>query len=212
MKGKWLAGSAKTLAQLIPLGIGSSVTTAYDELLDYKQRIFFEELQNQNIELCEDIIENNDFLHSYFATFEAVKRTRRKEKIQYFARLFGSTLSTEGLKNLDEFDAYLEALDNLSYREIKALKILHELEVKHEINGNEHTISRLKKTREFWDQLVAEIARELEISPNEVNDILVMTERTGCYISARPQANDHRKVNGTTTVTFKNLIQIIKPS
>lgn len=213
MESKWLmtlSSSVKILAQLVPFG--SAAVTAWDEFLENKKRIFFEELENQNIELHEDLIKSNDFLHSYFVTFEAVKRTRRKEKIQYFARLFSSVLSAEGLKNLDEFDSYLEALDNLSYREIKALKILHELEVKNGVSSDDHSVSRLKKTSAFWEHLVDEIACELEIPPNEVNDILIMTERTGCYISARPQANDYRRVSGTTTDTFKNLIQIIKPS
>ena len=203
----------RSLIQLIPLGIGAAIDIPLKEAINAykikKLRVFFNEISISKIELTEDIIKSDDFLYCYFSTVEAVLKTRRKEKIEYLARLFGAAVNFEKLKNIDEFESYLKALDDLSFREIEILKSLYDFELNNGLQPNDSVIARLKKNSAFWDRFISEAEIEIGVSKEEVNNILIMTERAGCYISSRPQANDYRIQCGTTTKTFNNLIAII---
>lgn len=50
--------------------------------------------------------------------------TRRREKTRMFARLFAGSLPEGGLSDVDEYEDFLAILDELSYRELRALAIL----------------------------------------------------------------------------------------
>ena len=73
----------KALVQLVPFwGVAG-------ELIEEKIRImrserlkyFFDKLENEEVELTDELIENNEFLHSYFSTLNHVLKSRKKEKI-----------------------------------------------------------------------------------------------------------------------------------
>ncbi len=51
-----------------------------------RTRHFFDQLAQGRFELTQDLIETEDFLHCFFATYRAAVNTRQKEKIRMFAR------------------------------------------------------------------------------------------------------------------------------
>ena len=86
----------RALVQLIPFGFGSAadvaLVTTIENIREERAHTFFDELASQDLILTEEQIENEDFLHSYFATTRAALNTRRREKIRLFARRFPTML------------------------------------------------------------------------------------------------------------------------
>ena len=118
----------RILVQLIPFGIGSAIDvgliTRIQSIREERAREFFDELSTGDVELSENLVESEDFLHCYFSTATAALNTRRREKIKLFARLLKSSVKPGNFVDTDEFEEYLGILDDLSYREIEFLAML----------------------------------------------------------------------------------------
>lgn len=114
----------RALLQLIP-HLGSSVETILSSRIDTirteRLRTFFDELACGDPPLTPELIDTEDFLHCYFRTAEAALKTRRREKIVYFARLLKTGLRSETVKDVDEYEELLSIIDELSYRELEFL-------------------------------------------------------------------------------------------
>ena len=131
------AGSriVRALIQLIQIplgqfsiGLGGAIDVVLMQTLANIRRdrakSFFDELDRGNVLIDESLLQSEDFLHCYFATAKYALNSRRREKIQMFARLLKSSLSSDGPQGVDEYEDFLKILDELSYRELQALKIL----------------------------------------------------------------------------------------
>jgi hypothetical protein len=171
----------RALIQLVPFGFGSAVDVVLmktlDNIREERARAFFDELSKGNVVVNESLLESEDFLHSYFATTKMALNSRRREKIQMFARLLKSSIIGKGPQDIDEYEDFLGILDELSYRELQALAIMDEF-------------SSMRRTAEqddptwtntFWDEFVNRLGVELKIPPEEVNDFMNRISRTGCY-------------------------------
>ncbi len=84
----------RSLIQLIPCGVGSAfdffIMNKIQDIRKERLRTFFDELGSGEIELTNNLIESEDFLHCYFATLRAALNTRRREKVRMFAGLLKS--------------------------------------------------------------------------------------------------------------------------
>jgi len=122
----------RSLIQLVPFGIGSGIDvllmTKIKTIRDSRIKAFFDDLNEGEIELTEELIAQEDFLHSYFSTIRAVLRTRRKEKIKLFARLFKNSVIDNQVSDPDEYDDYLKILDDLSMKDIILLNEIKSFE------------------------------------------------------------------------------------
>ena len=98
----------KGLIQLIPYSIGGAIdATLAATLLNIREkrlRIFFDELGSGRIELTQNLIASEDFLHCYFATVKAALNSRREEKIRMFARLLKSYTLPNSFSGTDEYE------------------------------------------------------------------------------------------------------------
>lgn len=87
------------LVQLIPLGIGGAIdvvlTRTLTTIREERSRAFFDELAKGSSQL--------DLATLYFATTRYALNSRRREKIEMFARLLKSSVSTEGPQDTDEY-------------------------------------------------------------------------------------------------------------
>ena len=72
-----------------------------------RTRTFFDALANGKVQLSEDLIQSDDFLHCYFKTVSAALNTRRKEKIQMFARLLRYALDGDSFSSIEEYEEVL---------------------------------------------------------------------------------------------------------
>ncbi len=194
VKPKWLERSgewyikSKTVRALMQIagavtfGGSSALDTAIalkvENMRAARLRTFFEELDKDGTVLTNEVIQTEDFLHAFFATTKAALNTKRKEKIEMFARLLKSFADSKNNLNIDEYEDNISILDELSCRELLVLNILEKFEVENpQTEGN----TVLQRSSVFWKDFVNEVSTKLNISEDEVAAILTRLNRTGCY-------------------------------
>lgn len=213
----------RTLIQLVPLGIGSAIDVALTETIDgirtKRAKIFFDELSKGKIELTEEVIRNEEFLHLYFTTYRAAANTYRKEKIELFARLFKNGTVNRDLKNVEEIEDYIKILESLSYTDIV---ILREIELFEEKFSN----SRGKEVnKEFvepfdvlpdWHTYLFERIEELGLTQEEFVLRLYRLQSLGLFEKAieigdnKVSKFDTSDFTGRLTPLFHKLFELIK--
>jgi hypothetical protein len=197
------------LIQIIPYAsmIDTVLTSAYNNILVERSRTFFEELGAGNIELTQEIIESEDFLHAYFATYKAAIYSKQREKIRFLARLLKNGLTTSLLNKADEYDDYLQILDELSIREITILFILSEYEKKNPIKDNETEVNR---TSRYWSDFIKETTNLLHINENELKGILSRISRSGCFVEITGTFWNYTGGQGLLTDVYYKLMDLIE--
>ena len=198
----------RVLIQLVPFGIGSAIDTLLQIRLNNIQsdrtKHFFDELEKGNILLDEKLLKSEDFLHKFFITTNVALKTRRREKIIMFAKLLKNSFSDE---NIDEYEEYLSILDELSYREIRALIILDKYYKKHILNTNENNLEHISP---FWNEYINELQKELNIDNMEATSFLSRIARTGCYELINGSYYNYNGGVGKLTKTWEKIKSIIE--
>jgi hypothetical protein len=122
------------LASALPLPIGAGLAAVGKELMDAgveemlreRSRAFFDELAIGERYLTKELIQQEDFLHAFFATRQAAMRCRNREKIRRFARLLLTGIKENRLD--DTLEEFISILNDLSTRELEILRILKSFE------------------------------------------------------------------------------------
>ncbi len=197
------------LVQLIPLSIGSALDTAVltrvQSIRADRAHAFFDELAKGKEQLRPELLENNEFLHCYFATVAAALRTQRTEKIQALARLLRSSTVSGKMVIVDEYEEFLSILSELSYRELSVLTVLHGYESRHPHQVGENDLQRANR---FWEAFHNQVVVELPIRPNEVDSILTRLNRSGCYETFTGGYLDYTGGKGKITPLFHRLKEV----
>jgi hypothetical protein len=196
----------RALVQLIPLSIGSAIDTAVltkvQSIRADRMREFFDELARGEQELNPELLENNDFLHCFFATSEAALKTQREEKIRAFARLLCASTIQGKFSDIDEYEEFLAILDDLSNRELAVLILLDSYESIYQKNEEENDFQRANR---FWQEFCHQLVTEFGIPDNEINAILTRLNRSGCYETFTGTYWDNTGGKGKITPTFHRI-------
>ena len=199
----------RALVQLVPFGIGTAadaaLTTIITNIRKDRARAFFDELATRGFPLTEDEIQNEDFLHAYFATCKAAFNTRQREKIRLFARLLHNYASKP--TEFEEFEEHLSILDGLSYREFQILLILKKYD---EANPQREKENELQRTQRFWASFQSECTKRLKIPKDEINGILTRLNRTGLYQTIVGTYLNYAGDRGHLTPNFYRFIEKLK--
>jgi len=194
----------------VPFGIGSAIDVVLTKTLENIQEeravAFFDELSKGDVVVDEKLLESEDFLHAYYATTKYALNSRRREKIRMFARLLKSSLTEDEIKDIDEYEDYLKILDELSYREILALKTLDE----YSKTPKTEEQNDLQWTIQFWDEFESRLARELNIPHEQVVNFMNRIARTGCYEMFTGGYFDYTGGQGKLTPTYQILKKFIE--
>lgn len=171
-------------------------------------RVYFEELASGTIDLTDDEIQGEDFLHAFFATVRAASRTRQRKKIRLFARLFMNYIRTGKFDedNTDVFDEVLAILEDLSLREFQMLMILDRFEKTCPLNGDEHPADRVS---EYWEEFLGSVESELKIQLNHIPGMLTRLGRTGLYGPLPGTYYGKHGNKGYLTPTFSTFIDAL---
>ncbi len=198
----------KGLIQMVPMGsfIDSYLTSSYNQILKNRTKTFLDELVNGDIELSAELIESEDFLHTYFSTFKAALFTKQREKIRLFSKLLINGITTSLINKSDEYDDYLKILEELTSREITILFILNNFEDKNPITEG---VNPLQRAGVFWVEFEKEIFNQIDISPSELNGLLTRIQRTGCYQEITGSYWGYTGGQGYLTETYHKLKRLI---
>ena len=205
----------RALIQLIPYGIGSAIDTAVvTSIINIREerfRTFFDELARGEIELSEDQISKENFLHAFFSTTRAALNTRRREKIQLFGKLFlqyCKASNFEDLESLDSYEEFLKILDDLSYQEFCILHILQSYETAE--STDPAPPNKLMKADSFWEKFLEKIEQKLNISHDEVPGMLARLNRTGFYATITGGYLSYEGDRGNLTVNYYSFLKFLE--
>lgn len=199
----------KALVQLVPFwGVAG-------ELIEEKIRImrserlkyFFDKLENEEIELTDELIENNEFLHSYFSTLNHVLKSRKKEKIELFALLLKSINRVENGVDFDEHEHFSKILDDISIDEYFILCKLRKLEETHPVIKGENS---LVKAGKYWNEFKQDVISQYGINNDEFDSYMARLERTGLYLRITGSYLDYTGNIGHTTKMFERFNKILE--
>ena len=200
------------LIQLLPCGIGSAIDVVLMKTLEHIQRertmAFFDELAKGDVIVDEELLKSEDFLHAYFATTKYALNTRRREKIEMFARLLKNSITEKDISSIDEYEDLLKVLDELSYRELLALRILDEYSSITRLKGQ----NDLQWTNQFWDKFEEDITNELKIPKDQIASFMDKIARTGCYEMFTGTYLDYTGGKGKLTSMYWRLKKFIEDS
>ena len=200
------------LIQLLPCGIGSAIDVALMKTLEKIQKertmAFFDELAKGDVIVDEELLKSEDFLHAYFATTKYALNTRRREKIEMFARLLKNSITEKDISSIDEYEDLLKVLDELSYRELLALRILDEYSSITRLKGQ----NDLQWTNQFWDKFEEDITNELKIPKDQIASFMDKIARTGCYEMFTGAYWDYTGGKGKLTSMYWRLKKFIEDS
>jgi hypothetical protein len=197
------------LVQLIPLGVGGAIdvvlTGTLNKIREERSRTFFDELAKTSTPLDPSVLQSEDFLHCYFSTVRYALNSRRREKIEMFARLLKASLDDAGPKDVDEYEEFLGILDDLSYREIQVLALMDAFSNRPRSKDQ----NDLQWTNTFWDEFEDRVIRELGVPRGEVSDFMNRISRTGCYEMFTGGYFDYTGGKGKLTPMYRRLKQFI---
>lgn len=198
------------LIQLLPFGIGGTIDMVLNKTSEKIQKerasVFFEELSAGDIIVDESLLESEDFLHAYFATTKFALNSRRREKIQMFARLLKNSLTEHEIQDIDEYEDYLKILEELSYREIVALRIMDDFSMIPREKGQ----NDLQWIDLFWSDFEKKLSNTINIPTEQVTDFMNRTSRTGCYEPITGGYLGYTGGKGKLTPTYQKLKKFIE--
>lgn len=200
----------RALVQLVPFGAGGALDVllvgTLDDIRRDRSAAFFDELSVDGALITEADIQSEDFLHKYFTTVKVALNTRRREKIVMFAKLLKSSCADDSVSDVDVYEDFLTILDELSFRELKALSILDEYSKRPRL----HDHNDLQWTTTFWDDFEVRVTRELDLPSEEVSCFMNQIIRTGCYEIFTGGYMDYTGGKGKLTPTFRRLQALIQ--
>ena len=170
----------RALIQIIPSYggvIDTLVMGPVERIKLERTRAFFDELSRGEVELNEELIESEDFLHCFFMSWEAGVKARRREKTALFARLLKSAFTENHPRNIDEFEEFASILDDLSYEEWRVLTILDSYSSRPRDSDQNDLLWSLT----FWEDFRSIVEQELEIPQDEFTPFMNRLNRTGLY-------------------------------
>lgn len=198
----------QSLLKLVP-GWSSADTLLQkraNEIKNDRLKVFFDELALGRQELTDELIQTEDFLHSYFCTLRAVLNSRQREKIKLFARLLDSSLEPTLQVSSDEHEELLSILEEITLREFAILNDLRKRELAH---PQQHGQNDLQLACGYWDEFRQATIQNFGIPPESFNAFMARLERTGLYLRITGTYLDYAGDMGTTTPLLARLVQLV---
>lgn len=167
-----LLGIGAGVADLTVPGIG----VAFDGIKDLSEKIIQDSLIKKRKELMEIIMLNKElitvdmidesFIVELANTIRVVDRLATNDKVKYIGNLFRNTFCCDLKANIDEYEEWLQNLNQLSYRQIQILKLLYD---------NEQSY----KEKEVYVNFYKEVEEKFEIEREETESILTSASKSG---------------------------------
>lgn len=173
-----LTALPKIISDNIP--VLAEISAGWDRVKQERFATAIQQLEENEIELEDVPWEVEDRIHAIQVTFEAIRRTRKRDKIRFLANLLAGQLSEEeAVDDVSEYEEYVQILDELSYRELTLLYMMD----KHGLHMPEgrNELSETQSIDEGWSDFVEEAKATFDLEENELTSILHRLTRSGCF-------------------------------
>lgn len=202
--------AAAQLLNLYGLPIGgvadSFLVTLFNNMKADRLRTFLEELDRQHLPLSQEQIRNEDFLHIFFITTRVVLQTKQTEKIKLFARLLAVGTTSLTTESVNQYEEYLDILDDLSAREFQVLLTLYRFETETNLQPRENELQRATR---FWNDFAQGVERDIRIPRSQLSGFLTRLSRTGLYEPFLGSYIGYSGDKGRLTPNFREFIRVI---
>jgi hypothetical protein len=184
-------------------------------MIENRKAVFFDELERGGL-ITSEMLEKEEFIHSFIVVYRAATNTYQRDKIRRFAHLLLNAIEENQLAS-DKFEEFCRILEDLSEREIFILKILRKYEINYPNQEVTHKWQNGESTElendgmrfnRLWDDLSSEIGTALAIDGSTLRSILVSLSRTGLYDTFIQL--DHIYGSGKTTPLFDEFAKWIQ--
>lgn len=219
------SSSIPTLIQLAAIShpwmnvLTAPIAPILNRIREERMRTFFDALAEGEIELTDEMIQSENFLHYYHATASAAFKTRQREKIRWFAHLLlAGARADPHVEFENEYEDLLKVLDDTTYRELGVLAILAELEERYPLaaedarEGNERRI--YLRAHRIWNPDFGNFEKvacvRIGLLPSELQATLTRLTRTGLYRQIITMVSGYTGNLGTLTPLYYRLANIIR--
>lgn len=189
-----------------PVGaLESAVLASFERIRSERQRELFDALDQGGIELTDELIQQEEFIHAFLATARAADRTRQRQKIQLFAQLLRALASRKDGLDVDEHEELLQVLEELSPREFASLVLLRQHEQAAARKNGETTPQWIFR---FWEDAKHDLEQKLGIPSAELEGFLARLSRTGFYRREIGFLGEAEEI-GCTTPDFARFLSML---
>lgn len=204
----------RALVQLIPGGFGaafdSALSTRLANMRQERARIFLDALARRGVDLNEELLESDDFIHCFVRTIGIAVNSRRDEKVNYLAQLLSGAFTSKKLRDVDEYEEFLSVLDELSFREIEVLSALDD-----HIEGNRPSFDSksAQEMKRYWVECLDYLSSAVDIPRSEITPVLRRLLRSGFLDRVRVSSSE-REISRVTLGTISVVLddELVVPS
>jgi hypothetical protein len=211
------------LGILVPqIAIGKeAIDRAVSKIQKERFQTLLDELSKGEKLITPELVEAEEFIHSFVVVYQASMNTFQREKIRRFARILLTAIEKHELAS-DKFAEYVRILENLSDRELLILTSLVDLE-KGYTKSKDVAWSKdkmgpsiglanwgIRVTHGIWREFIKINTLEHNISTSTLLSLLKRLESTGLYIGVHTNSSEEIQEIGTTTFLFDDFAEWIK--
>ena len=181
-----------------------AIDRAVTKIQKERFQALIDELATGEKYLTPEIIETEEFIHSFVVVYREVINTYQREKIRRFARILLSAVEKDELAS-DKFEIFTRICEQLNEDELNILNIIlraeQELQV---VKGTE----KIKKLWEIFKENIPEEFGEEDV----LHYTMLRLESIGLYqtVSLGMTIGGSREITGKTTPLFKEFSEWIK--
>lgn len=172
--------------------------------------------------LTSEIVESEEFIHSFVVVYRAAINTYQREKIRRFARILLTAIEEDELAR-DKFEECVKTLETITERELWILSELQQLEKTWVLNSSEvwskstfiatngNTDWVITTTMHVWEDFVRRVTYCFKLEMPVLLNILKRLEGLGLYSgTATRHINKGIHEIGTPTYLFEQFSEWIK--
>jgi hypothetical protein len=199
----------RALANLIPCNVGSAADIwLVEHVTKIKQRrakAFFDELARGDTVLTQELIESEDFIHSFICTARAALNTKHDEKIRMFARLIINGIRYDNSIPSDDHEEIIGIIDELYHREWQALLVFQR-----NLENQPLCDNGLQRIQSFWKAFSEELYSSLGVPVSETSSFMIRIARTGLFHEITGSYFGYGGGLGMTTPRFQRVRKLIE--
>ena len=105
--------------------ISGGINFANEKIVERRLQILLDRINNSELDLNDDLIKSDEFIHYINIVVNVISRTYSNEKIELFSKLISDELkANEYVNDFEGFEYFVKLIESVSYTELKILEII----------------------------------------------------------------------------------------